>query len=31
MKLDIDNYNMIETKKTKLHGKFVPRDILARF
>lgn len=27
MKLDIDNYNMIETKKTKLHGKFVPRDI----
>ena len=27
MKLDIDTYNMIDNKKTKLQGKFVPRDI----
>ena len=27
MKLDIDNYNMIDIKKTKVKGKFVPRDI----
>jgi len=32
MKLDIDNYNMIDIKKTKVKGKFVPRDIsLLRF
>lgn len=27
MKLDINNYDMIETKKIKSHGKFVPRDV----